>query len=110
MRLVAKNFSLACKAEERFLEVARALWEQGLPLNAEALHLERLSEARYAVLTPVAKRLLAAWVHDQPLPGDLDARIDAGERFSFEKMFSEIEEAEEREDNRRFLNQVLPLI
>jgi len=119
MRLAVKNFTLAYAKSERFYEAARALWERGLPLSPDVLELQRISEKAEDALTPAAKILLGAWLYDQPLPGDLDERRFGGEDFSVEEILSEIEalrsqpvyaEQVEREDNRRFLEQVSALI
>jgi hypothetical protein len=114
-RIAVKNFKVADADAERFMEAARAIWEQGLEMPPHVLELDAIARASEAQCTPAAKRLLAAFVSDQPLPGYLEELRHLGtlwDAFSLEGVLSEIEallleeEEAERADNHRFLEQI----
>jgi len=78
LRLIVKNFIIALADADRFMDVARPIWEQGLEMSTSALRLEAIANASEAQCTPAAKRLLNACVHDQPLPGYLEELRNLG--------------------------------
>lgn len=110
-RLAVKNFIIAEADADRFMTAARACWEQGLELSPEAVKLEAIADASEARCTPAAKRLLAACINDQPLPGHLEELRNLGtlwNTFDLSSVLAEIQvlEEEERADNRRFREQI----
>lgn len=110
-RLAVKNFILAEADADRFMSAARHCWEQGLELSPAVVKLQAIADASEARCTPAAKRLLAACINDQPLPGYLEGLRDLGtlwNTFDLPSVLAEIEalEEEERADNRRFREQI----
>ena len=111
LRLVVKNFTLALNDADIFMSAARAIWEQGLELPPDVLLLKSIATASEAQCTPAAKRLLAACIDDQPLPGYLEV-IRGGELRTLELplLLTELEalmlEEAERLDNRLFREQI----
>ena len=112
LRLVVKNFTLALNDADIFMSAARAIWEQGLELPPDVLLLKSIATASEAQCTPAAKRLLAACIDDQPLPGYLEVIRGVGELCTLELPFllTELEalmlEEAERLDNRLFREQI----
>ena len=111
LRLAVKNFSVAEADAERFMISARACWEQGLELSPAVVKLQAIADASEARCTPAAKRLLAACIDDQPLPGYLEELRNLGtlwNTFDLSVVLAEIEvlEEEERMDNRHFREQL----
>jgi len=111
-RLVAKNFTLALADADIFMSAARAIWEQGLELPPNVLLLKSIADASEARCTPAAKRLLAAYIDDQPLPGRLEELREIGMlwQLSLAVVLTELEalllEEAERQDNRLFREQI----
>ena len=111
LRLAVKNFILAEADANRFMTSARMCWDQGLVLSAPVLELEAIAAASEARCTSAAKRLLAACINDQSLPGHLEELRNLGTLwniFDLPSVLAEIEalEEEERADNRRFREQI----
>lgn len=112
LRLVVKNFTLALNDADIFMSAARAIWEQGLELPPDVLLLKSIADASEAQCTPAAKRLLAAYIDDQHLPGYLEELRHLGTLCDLALPFvlTEIEalmlEEAERLDNRLFLEQI----
>lgn len=112
LRLAVKNFIIAEADADRFMASARTCWEQGLELSPAALKLEAIATASETRCTPAAKRLLATCINDQPLPGHLEELRNLGTLwniFDLPSVLAEIEtleEEEERQENRRFREQI----
>ncbi len=110
-RLAVKNFIIAEADADRFMTAARACWEQGIELSPAVLELEAIANASEARCTSAAKRLLAACINDQSLPGYLEELRNLGtlwNTFDLSAVLAEIQvlEEEERADNRRFREQI----
>jgi hypothetical protein len=111
LRLAVKNFQVADADADRFMTAARACWEQGLELPPAVKKLRDIADASEARCTPAAKRLLNAFINDQPLPGYLEELRHLGtlwHSFDIAFVLSEIDalEEEERVDNRLFREQI----
>jgi len=110
-RIATKNFIIAEADADRFMSAARSCWEQGLELSPAAVKLQTIADASEARCTPAAKRLLAACINDQSLPGYLEELRNLGtlwNTFDLSSVLVEIQvlEEEERADNRRFREQI----
>jgi len=109
-RIAVKTLLSALDASHRFYAAAQDLWTLGLELSPDVLLLKSIAEAAEDRCTPAAKRIIDAFVFDQPLPGRLEALRDAGELPALPVLLLEIEaelsQEAEREDNRRFREQI----
>jgi hypothetical protein len=116
-RLAVKTLLSALDASARFYAAAQDLWTLGLKLSPDVLRLLCIAEDAEARCTPAAKRIIDAFIYDQPLPGRLEALRDAGELPALADLLIEVEaelsaieppspEEVEREDNRHFREQL----
>jgi len=87
LRLIMKDFRIALADADRFMDVARPIWEQGLEMSPDAHRLEAIANASEARCSPAAKRLLNACAYDQPLPGYLEELRNLGTLSQYDLSF-----------------------
>lgn len=98
----AANVEAAYKAGDAWYSAMTAIWESD-PRNpspavpADVKELEDAYKAAFDRCSDAGQTLIVWSLFDQPLPGDLAARIEGGERFSTEEMLSELTSVSERE-------------
>ena len=94
MRLAVKSFNAAYAAGAKWYEAARVCWEAGNEaLPVAVCEMENAYDKAFELCTPAGKKLLGAFLFDQPLPADLDERRYGGENFTLEGLLTEIEAA-----------------
>ena len=100
LRLDAANVEHAADAGDAWYTAARAVWESE-PSNphpqipARVRELEAAYQKALALCSEAGQVLVAFFLFDQPLPGDLCARIEEGERLSTEELLEEVYRAME---------------
>jgi hypothetical protein len=94
----AANVDAAYAAGTAWYAAVRPIWESDpsnpdVPMPAHVEELEAAYEAAAARCSKAGKTVLAAYLDDQPLPGDIETRLANGERFSTEEMLAAVEKA-----------------